>query len=148
MQFHKFAGSFLVAVALSAVTMPSFTSPAMANPRIIPDSIRKNAQPYVVDTLKGKIYDNSNNVNCAEISVYIKKLLSDGSAQNIISAQAQGNYQKDGFCTYTYPVTFVPEASSYIVVATYNRDRDYCGDNGYCDVKQLGQDLSMYLHLH
>ena len=154
MQSQKFLDFFLVYATLLAVTIPSFIGPAIANPRNIdntPDSIYKKQNSYLINgSSKGKIFDHSNDVNCAGISVYIKKLLSNGSPQKIISTQAEGNYQKDGFCSYSYPnkFKFFVDASSYIVVATDDRERDYCGDSDYCDVKPLGQDLSMYLHLH
>lgn len=151
MQFHKFAGSFLVSAALLATTILSLISPAIANPRIIPSSFRQNAHSDLMGTSKGKIFDHSkkgNYVSCAGISVYIKKLLPDVSAQNIISTQAKGNYQKNGFCTYAYPIRLLSEPSSYIVVATYDQDSDYCKNGGYCDVKQLGEDLSMSIQLY
>ena len=114
-------------------TIPIFTTNRFSDRVTIPQASGRVSYPSSVS-----------GIDCQSITVSIEQSIPNTfDYQTANSAQAQGDYQRDGFCSYAFAV---PGASSYISSSSY-RTR---ANDGYWSAmsETFGGDLVLYPTLH
>lgn len=153
MRFYKLAGSFLVSAALLGVTLPSFAKPSITERASgIGRGLGRPVIERVAEQIGGRVFYHSNSpvsgVDCRSITIYLDKYIPNTSNdyQTVNSMQAQGNFQKDGFCSYafTVPTTSVISVGSHSLYRTRANDGFWSANSE----PEIGGDLSLSPTLH